>query len=448
MLSMRRLQVVVVLLALVLAACGGETGAETTTSGPEVVETTGGGEPTTTAGEAPATTGAPAVETLTFWHYWDGLNGEVITELADRYSTETGVTVEPAFFGYGDLLTKLQTSAGGGERPDVAVADLVWMPGLAESGTLVALDDFVAESDVDIDDFYSELLDINRYDGQLFGLPVSTNNLEMFYNKELFEAAGLDPETPPTSWDELAEAAGACADPAAGRTGMELFTEPGEGLTWQYQVYLWQAGGEFLTEDLTAAAFSSPEGEEALQYGLDLIDSGGSTVAPWGQFGQGAACMVMDGSWMVGIWSAEPPFDFGTATMPYPADGTMATNMGGEQGFIMAEDPAAQQAAFDFLAWLTSPEIQVEWDQRTGFMPVRASVAEDPAYLEHIETTEPRYLPFVENQQFARSRPAVPEYSELSDAFSRELEAALLGEATAAEALAAAETAVNSILGG
>jgi ABC-type glycerol-3-phosphate transport system substrate-binding protein len=73
--------------------------------------------------------------------------------------------------------------------------------------------------------------------------------------------------------------------------------------------------------------------------------------------------MVMDGSWMVGIWSAEPPFDFGTATMPYPSDGTMATNMGGEQGFVMAEDPAAQQAAFDFLAWFTSPEVQVEWDE-------------------------------------------------------------------------------------
>jgi len=445
---MRPLRVMAVTLALVVAACAGESGGETT-SIPDPAATTEPGAPSTTeADETTSTTGESAVESLTFWHYWDGLNGEVITELADRYSTETGVAVEPAFFGYGDLLTKLQTSAGGGEKPDLAVADLVWMPALARSGTVVALDDFIAASDVDADDFYPELLDINRYDGGLYGLPVSTNNLELFYNKELFEAAGLDPEAPPTNWDELSEAAGACADPSAGRTGMELFTEPGEGLTWQFQVYLWQAGGEFLNEDLTAAAFNSPEGEAALQYWIDLIDSGGSGVAPWGQFGQGAACMVMDGSWMVGIWSAEPPFEFGTASMPYPADGTMATNMGGEQGFVMAEDPAAQQAAFDFLAWLTSPEIQVEWDQRTGFMPVRASVAEDPAYLEHIETTEPRYLPFVENQQFARSRPAVPEYSELSDVFSRELEAALLGEATAAEALAAAETAVNSILGG
>jgi len=441
---MRRAMGLIAVLSLVLAACATDAGDGTTTV-PEAEA------PTTTAESdgATTTTGEVAApESLTFWHYWDGLNGEVVTELAARYAEETGVTVEPAFFGYGDLLTKLQATGGGGERPDLAIADLVWMPSLAESGTLVDLDDFVAGAGVDLDDFYPELLSINQYDGQLFGLPVSTNNLELFYNKELFAAAGLDPEAAPASWDELQEAATACADASSGRTGMELFTEPGEGLTWQFQVYLWQAGGEFLNDDLTAAAFNSPEGESALQYWLDLIDSGGSSVAPWGQFGQGAACMVMDGSWMVGIWSAEPPFDFGTATMPYPSDGTMATNMGGEQGFVMAEDPAAQQAAFDFLAWFTSSEVQVEWDQRTGFMPVRASVAEDPAYLEYIESNEPRYLPFVENQQFARSRPAVPEYPELSDAFSRELERALLGEATAAEALAAAETAVNTILGG
>jgi multiple sugar transport system substrate-binding protein len=62
----------------------------------------------------------------------------------------------------------------------------------------------------------------------LFGLPVSTNNLELFYNKELFAAVGLDPEAAPAGWDELPEAATACADPSSGRTGMELFTEPGE----------------------------------------------------------------------------------------------------------------------------------------------------------------------------------------------------------------------------
>jgi multiple sugar transport system substrate-binding protein len=433
-----------VVLVLVATGCGGD---EESSTGDSTTTTTEGATTTPVSDETTTTEAAEPI-TLTFWNYWDGKNGEVIQALADRYSDETpGVTIENVFVGWADLLPKLQTAASGASAPDLAAGDLVWMPKLAQSGALAPLDDYVASAGIDLGDFYSELLEVNEYDGALFGLPISTNNLELFYNRELFEAAGLDPDTPPSNWDELRAMAATCTDPATNTYGMELYTEPGEGLTWQFQVYLWQAGGEFLTDDLSAAAFNSDAGKKALQYWVDLLHSDESApLAPWGEFSQGKACMVMDGSWMVGIWSADPPFDFGTAAMPAPVDGQPATNMGGEQGFVFAGDPQREQAAFDFLAWLTSPEIQAEWDRETGFMPVRASVAESPEYLTYIEQTEPRALPFVENQQYARNRPPVSVYPEISDAFSRELEAALLGETSVADALAAAEAAVNELL--
>src|SRR6266508_4851556 len=387
--------------------------------------------------------------TITFWNYWDGRNGEVIQELADRYADEhPGVTVENVFIGWGDLLPKLQAAVSGGEAPDVAALDLVWMPQIASSGRIAALDTYVEATGTDISDIYPEVLAVDQHDDALYGLPLSTNNLELFINRDLFTAAGLDPDAPPTNWDELRETAAACANPDEGVSGMELYTEPGEGLTWQFQVYLWQAGGNFLTDDLSAAAFHSPEGERALQLLVDLLHTDESaTLAPWGQFGQGAACMVMDGSWMVGGMAADQPFDFGTAAMPYPADGQPATNMGGEHAVVFTNDDAAtEQAAFDFVAWLASPDIQEEWDLATGFMPIRSAVAESPTYLEAIETDEPRMLPFVENQQYARSRPAIGNYAEVSDAFSRELELAFLGEVEPAEALANAEAAVNELL--
>lgn len=387
--------------------------------------------------------------TITFWNYWDGRNGEVMEELADRYADENpGVTVENVFIGWGDLLPKLQAAVSGGEAPNVAALDLVWMPQIARSGRIAALDTYVDETGTDISDIYPEVLAVDQHDSALYGLPLSTNNLELFINRDLFTAAGLDPDAPPTNWDELRDTAAACANPDEGVSGMELYTEPGEGLTWQFQVYLWQAGGEFLTDDLSAAAFNSPEGERALQFLVDLLHTDESaTLAPWGQFGQGAACMVMDGSWMVGGMAADEPFDFGTAAMPYPTDGQPATNMGGEHAVVFAnDDVATEQAAFDFVAWLASPEIQEEWDLQTGFMPIRSAVAESPTYLEAIETEEPRLLPFVENQQYARSRPAIGNYAEVSDAFSRELELAFLGEVEPADALAGAETAVNALL--
>lgn len=384
---------------------------------------------------------------LTFWNYWDGKNGEVMQALVDRYNAEhPEVEIENVFIGWGELLPKLQLAVTGGDMPDLAAADMVWMPYLANSGALVPLNSFIEASEVDIQDFYPALLAVNTYDDQIYGLPVSTNNLELFINSDLFEAAGLDPAAPPTTWDELRDAAVQCANPERGVIGMELYTQPGEGLTWQFQVYLWQAGGDFLTEDLSAAAFNSEAGLKALNYWLDLIESGAYTLSDWGLFGQGQACMVMDGSWMVGIWAETAPFEWTTAPMPYPEDGEPATNMGGEHIFIMAQDEAKQQAAWDFINWFTSPEIQLEWDKETGFMPVRDSVATDEDYRAWIEETEPRLLPFVEMQQYAHNRPPVEQYAEISDAFSAVIERALYGQISPEDALAEAEAAVNSLL--
>lgn len=384
---------------------------------------------------------------LTFWNYWDGKNGEVMQALVERYNAEhSEVEIENVFIGWGELLPKLQLAVTGGDMPDLAAADMVWMPYLANSGALVPLNSFIEASEVDIQDFYPALLAVNTYDDQIYGLPVSTNNLELFINSDLFEAAGLDPAAPPTTWDELRDAAVQCANPERGVIGMELYTQPGEGLTWQFQVYLWQAGGDFLTEDLSAAAFNSEAGLKALNYWLDLIESGAYTLSDWGLFGQGQACMVMDGSWMVGIWAETAPFEWTTAPMPYPEDGEPATNMGGEHIFIMAQDEAKQQAAWDFIRWFTSPEIQLEWDKETGFMPVRDSVATNEDYRAWIEETEPRLLPFVEMQQYAHNRPPVEQYAEISDAFSAVIERALYGQISPEDALAEAEAAVNSLL--
>ena len=209
---------------------------------------------------------------------------------------------------------------------------------------------------------------------------------------------------------------------------------------------MYLADGEFLNEDLTAAAFNSEAGLQALNYWLDLIDSGAYTLSEWGLFGQGQACMVLDGSWMVGINAETAPFEWTTAPMPAPEDGQPATNMGGEHIFIMAQDEAKQQAAWDFINWFTSPEIQLEWIQETGFMPIRDSVATNEEYRAWVEETEPRLLPFIDMQQYAHNRPPVEQYAEISDAFSAVIERALYGQLSPEDALAEAEAAVNALL--
>ncbi len=391
---------------------------------------------------------------LKFWNYWDGTNAQAIEALILQFeAANSNIDITSVPITWGELLPKLMAAAAGGEVPEIAIADLVWMSKLAEIGLLLPLSDFGDFEEIDYEDFYPEMRKIGRYNDKSYSLPVSANNLELFYNKDIFEANGLDPEDPPTTWDELLDIAQVCRDPVEGIWGMELYTGTGEGLTWQFQVYLWQAGGEFLSADLSSAAFNSPEGKRALQFWVDLIQTHEvSPPGPWGYFGQGKAAMVMDGTWMIGGWRpggwAPITFDWGTAQMPIPIGGEPATNMGGEQIFIFETTSEKEAAAWEFVKWLTSKETQVTWDMLTSFMPVRDSVANDSVYLAWATTTESRLIPFIEGQQYAHARPMVTQYPELSDAFSEELQKALYGVLSVDEALASAETRVNAILAG
>jgi multiple sugar transport system substrate-binding protein len=385
---------------------------------------------------------------VTFWNYWNGTNGEVIQALIERYNAEhPDAQIENVSIAWEELRFKLQLAVATGELPDMAAGDMAWMPFLAASGKPVPLNSYIEAAGLDLNDIFPALLNIDRYGDQYLGLPVSTNNLELFINDDLFKAAGLDPATPPKTWDELLQMASTCADPDKGVIGMELYPVPGnEGMTWQFQVYLWQAGGEFLNADNTAAAFNSEAGRRALQFWIDLIDSGAYTISDWGSFEQGQACMRMDGTWMVGIFAQNAPFKFSVAKMPYPADGEPATNMGGEHVVIFTQDEAKQKAAWDFLAWFVGPEAQIAWDEGTGFMPIRNAVATNEDYLTWVNGNEPRLIPFIDMQQYAHNRPSIELYPEISDVFSAMVERALYKEMSVEEALTAAEVGVNGLL--
>lgn len=389
---------------------------------------------------------AASAQDLTFWHYWDGANGQVLQGLIDRYEAENpGVTIESVFVPGGELVTRLQTAIAGRRTPSMAISDLVAMPMLTSSGVLAPLDGYLASSDLDLSDYFQGPLVYGERDGARYSLPVSASNLGLFWNKALFAQAGLDPNTPPQTWEELQSFAQTIHD-QTGQVGFELFTEGGEGTSWQWQVYLWGAGGDILTDDLSQAAFDSAAGERALEYWVDLVDTSASSIAPWGLFGRGEAGMVMDGSWMTQFFPMQVNFELGSAVFPHPEDGEPATNMGGEQVFIFEGDDATKQAAWDFIEWFSSTAVQVEWDRGTGFMPIRQSVAEDPSYLAWVHNARPLLLPFVESMAFAHPRPPVEKYPQLSDALANHLVSAVHGRAGAAEALGAAATEIDALL--
>jgi multiple sugar transport system substrate-binding protein len=391
-------------------------------------------------------TGDGPVE-VSVWHYWDGTNADAFDAMVDTYNaSQSDVRISASNVPNSDFLTKLRASATSDTLPDIAIGDLVWVPQIAEIGTLADLNGRIPDDT--LTDVNDALTSFGTIDGKQVSVPVSANNLGYMYNKTLFAEAGLDPENPPTTWEEL-KAAGQTILDETGKPGYDLYTQAGdsgEGLTWNFQVNLWQAGGDFLTADNSAAAFNTPEGAEALQYWVDLIDSGVSPYAKWGEFEKGQGGSAQEGSWMVGIWAADPPFEFGTAQVPYPSDGEPATNLGGEQAMVFENSDAEADAAADFLSWFLEPDQVTEWSKETGMLPVLDSVATGSAYLEWVESTEPRLLPYVEQMADAHARPNTALYPTVSLAFAQEIEKALAGEASVDDALDAAEQAVNAVL--
>lgn len=392
------------------------------------------------------TTGASA-QNLTFWHYWDGANGQALQTLIDRYESENpGVTIESVFVPGSELITRLQTAIQGRQTPSLAISDLVAMPLLIDSGALAPLDDFIDASDLDLDDYFPGPMVYGLSDGQRYSLPVTASNLALFWNKNLFEEAGLDPDQPPRTWGELVEF-GQQIRERTGAWGYELFTDGGEGTSWQWQVFLWSAGGDILSDDLSEPAFNSEAGERALQTWVDLVHgSEVSTIAPWGLFGRGEAAMVMDGSWMTQFFPMQVNFPLGSAVFPSAEDGVTASNLGGEQVFIFDADDATEQAAWNFIEWFSSTEVQVEWDRNTGFMPIRASVAGDPAYLAWVANARPLLQPFVDAMPRARARPPIENYPRVSDTLANYLLEAVYQRMTPAEALDAAASEIAQLL--
>lgn len=385
---------------------------------------------------------------LTFWHYWDGTNGQVLQGLIERYQKEhPGVTIEAVFVPGGELLTKLQTAITARQTPTMAISDLVAMPLLTRSGALAPLDDHIRQSNLNLADYFPGPLVYGLYQGKRYSLPVSASNLGLFWNKNLFRAAGLDPNRPPRNWDELLRYARQIKE-KTGKWGLELFTQGGEGTTWQTQVYFWGAGAEFLGANNTAPAFNSAQGVRALQFLVDLVQKEKvAPVAPWGLFGRGEAAMVMDGSWMTQFFPQQVNFELGAAAFPFAPGGRPATNMGGEQIFIFQNaDAATAKAAWDFINWFSSTPVQVEWDRGTGFLPVRRSVANDPAYRAWVSNARPLMRPFVDSMAFAKPRPPVARYPQISDVFARYVQEALLGRLSPKEALDRAAQEVTPLL--
>lgn len=386
--------------------------------------------------------------TVTFWHGLEsGVNNEVLeAKIAEFERRNPKITIDAQVYGAADQLgPKLDAAVAGGTPPDLLWWAPAFFPKYAEAGVLRELDDLMAEDPTfRKDDVYGFLWELGSFRGRIYASPFSVNNLAVYYNKGLFREAGI--VELPRTWDELREAARRLTRP--GVYGFEVPIGTSEWTVWTWQCFLWQAGGEILSPE-GRAAFGSEAGVKALAFWRALIDDGSATFSETDagyktdSFLAGRTAMMINGPWNYPLLGSQSAVEFGA--FPLPRGERAATNSGGESLFLFRSEPETERAAFAFMKFVMSPDFQVDWAMRSGYLPVSVSAMESARYRAFL-AENPFLAVFAKQMPDGRVRPSIPRYPALSATLGKHLEAALYGRRSPKDALGRATAEVDELL--
>lgn len=287
-----------------------------------------------------------------------------------------GITVN--FVPSPEHTVTMQTAFASGDYAEVFYIDSSVLPDWATAGVVAS-----GEGNIDdVEGYYESLIDVFTFDGTLYCPPKDFSTMALQYNKDLFDAAGLDYPTSDWTWDDLYSAAEALTDSSAGVIG--LVTPPN---LERWLPFLYQAGGALFDEDGNYM-LDSPEAVEALDFyvSFSLNNIGGipSIVdAGWGgeAFGEGRAAMAMEGNWVIQfLLDGYPELNWGVAELPMHSDGGQAT-MAFTVCYGVAADNDNPEESWALVNFLTGDEgAQFVAEASFGPMPARPSAAE--TYLE------------------------------------------------------------------
>jgi multiple sugar transport system substrate-binding protein len=302
----------------------------------------------------------------------------------DFHKLHPNITVEFQLVPTERATDKLITQVAGGNAPDAAYMDASAVEEFSSRNALVNLDSYVAGSEiVNPEDYVEGFRSTAEYKGSLFGLPFDGETTGLFYRTDLFEKAGI--EGPPTDWQELNETAAQLTDEGEKTYGWIMFAP--EAYYYWYP-FLWQAGGDLLSEDEKDIAFDDPAGQEAADFYVGLSEysppdyfasnSWDGRVA----FATGKVGMYMAGSWFGGQMKSEFPEINGkwdVAPLPEGPEGC-ATSLAGNTLAVFGESEN-QDAAWLWIEYLSQPENMKSWtfgEKTTTLLPPRKSLLADP----------------------------------------------------------------------
>jgi sn-glycerol 3-phosphate transport system substrate-binding protein len=380
-----------------------------------------------------AMAGAKAnVTTINYWHYLSGDNAAIHEQMVQEFNAQhPHIQVEMLYTGNQFVARdKLLASVAGSVTPDVALVDQFWPPLMVSSGALVPLRDFVDPEEY-LQDYSQVSRDTVTVHGEAWTVPFSLSNQILLYNKDKFREVGLDPEKPPTTWDELVEYAKVLTrdidgDGRIDEWGVNFTTRANLGSMYAFVTFLWQAGGELYSEDYSEATFDDATARDTVQFWIDLAHKHQvlSLSPPADGFEIGRIAMQYSSTSSIAATKNKVDFDLGVAALPGKKN--TVTGVGGSSLAIFKTTSEKQAAAWEFVNWMSSAENNLKWSMATGYIPLRLSVRKSATYQQYL-ADEPHMQIVLEQSDYARARPNTVSYADLSRILGVAVEEALYG---------------------
>jgi len=394
----------------------------------------------------------PAVTKITWWvGSW---SEEAAKELASRFEKENpNIKVEVVGLPWAGMFDKILSALQTESPPDVVDVAVAWNQPLAALGLVVNLDPYAKE--LDLTDFYKAALDTATYKGSLYGIPFRIEVGALMWNKKLFKEAGLDPEKPPTTWDELYEYAKKLTIPGRTYAVSYGFGEKMHAV-YEFVIFLWGNGGDILDSEYKKAVFNSPEGIEALSFLTKLYQEG---LMP-----KEAVSLTRDDMFdsyflteksamhhaglyhLPKIKEKNPELykNIGIAPIYKQSKGHVQYVQIGGWNRVIAKNSKNQDAAWKFIKFLSMPENQAFYTHT--FPAVKSGLKYKNFY--GIDYSDPYVIAFSKVLDAGHLTPPIAQWSQVVEELSNAIVNALTGKKTPKQALDDAAARVNEILKG
>jgi ABC-type glycerol-3-phosphate transport system substrate-binding protein len=389
---------------------------------------------------------------ISFWHSLGFHIKALVEEMAQEYSKENSeVIINPVFQGlFDEMQVKMLAAAVTRQLPDVAQVQVEYLDPYIENGIIEPIEKSIPQEL--FNDIPSQLWDLVRRDDSIYAVPFAISTTVFFYNPDAFRRAGLDPDSPPLTWDDMIRIGKRLTRDTNGDGEVDSYAM----MFWANGLYgimpfFWANGGEFFSQDGSRVEMTSPAMQKTIKMLMDLIFTYKIMPRTWTDWEGGQAFLT--GKLAMGAFTSAG-ISYGEQNLPWPlrvspmpsVNGKRYTVLGGSALVNFSSSRKKREYVNDFIAWCVNDENTTRLHEKTGYVPVRKS-ALNSLELKAFHRENPNYLVPIESLKYARPLPHHPEFYKMNELIRDMLHRLILDESDITTELERVEKEINALMG-